>query len=100
MSALPAAATKSTVLGILILVTARFFVDYEIAHPLWMVGFLVLLLLVQPGQLVQRLHVVGRDRPGRPGADDDRVVASCIVDEYVGRAGVALCINGHDRRDA
>ena len=27
-----AAATKSTVLGILILVTARFFVDYEIAH--------------------------------------------------------------------
>ena len=37
-----AAATKSTVLGILILVTARFFVDYEIAHPFWMVGFLVL----------------------------------------------------------
>ena len=37
-----AAATKSTVLGALILVTARFFVDYEIAHPLWMVGFLVL----------------------------------------------------------
>ena len=37
-----AAATKSTVLGGLILVTARFFVDYEIAHPLWMVGFLVL----------------------------------------------------------
>ncbi len=37
-----AAATKSTVLGLLILVTARFFVDYEIAHPLWMLGFLVL----------------------------------------------------------
>ena len=37
-----AAATKSTVLGILILITARFFVDYEIAHPFWMVGFLVL----------------------------------------------------------
>ncbi len=37
-----AAATKSTALGVLILVTARFFVDYEIAHPLWMVGFLVL----------------------------------------------------------
>ncbi|HSN81645.1 MAG TPA: ABC transporter permease [Polyangiales bacterium] len=37
-----AAATKSTVLGVLILVTARFFVDYEIAHPIWMVGFLVL----------------------------------------------------------
>jgi len=37
-----AAATKSTILGVLILVTARFFVDYEIAHPFWMVGFLVL----------------------------------------------------------
>jgi len=37
-----AAATKSIVLGSLILVTARFFVDYEIAHPLWMVGFLAL----------------------------------------------------------
>ncbi len=37
-----AAATKSTVLGVLILVTARFFVDYEIAHPFWMVSFLVL----------------------------------------------------------
>jgi ABC-2 type transport system permease protein len=37
-----AAATKSSVLGVLILVTARFFVNYEIAHPLWMVGFLVL----------------------------------------------------------
>src|SRR5690554_6465114 len=31
-----AAATKSMLLGILILVTARFFVDYEIQHPFWM----------------------------------------------------------------
>ena len=30
-----AAATKSTVLALLILVTARFFVAYEIAHPLF-----------------------------------------------------------------
>ena len=37
-----AAATKSIVLGVLILITARFFVDYQIAHPLWMVFFLVL----------------------------------------------------------
>ncbi len=37
-----AAATKSTVLGILILITARFFVDYEVVHPFWMIGFLVL----------------------------------------------------------
>lgn len=37
-----AAASKSIVLGLLILVTARFFVDYEIVHPVWMFGFLVL----------------------------------------------------------
>jgi len=37
-----AAATKSVILGLLILATARLFVAYEIEHPLWMFGFLVL----------------------------------------------------------
>ena len=37
-----AAATKSVVLGLLILATARIFVPYEIAHPFWMMAFLVL----------------------------------------------------------
>src|SRR5215470_17639024 len=37
-----AAATKSVMLGILILVTARIFVPYGVAHPLWMAAFLVL----------------------------------------------------------
>lgn len=37
-----AAATKSVILGVLILVTARMFVPYEIQHPVWMAGFLVL----------------------------------------------------------
>ena len=37
-----AAATKSVVLGALILVTARIFVPYEIAHPFWMLSFLLL----------------------------------------------------------
>ncbi|MEG3791495.1 ABC transporter permease [Lysobacter sp. CCNWLW3] len=37
-----AAATKSVVLGVIMLATARLFVPFEIAHPLWMVGFLVL----------------------------------------------------------
>ena len=37
-----AAATKSVMLGLLILVTARLFVPYEIAHPVWMVCFLLL----------------------------------------------------------
>lgn len=40
-----AAATKSLMLGTLILFTARFFVDYEIAHPFWMVCFLLLTAL-------------------------------------------------------
>ena len=37
-----AAATKSVMLGILILATARIFVPYEIAHPGWMVAILLL----------------------------------------------------------
>jgi ABC-2 type transport system permease protein len=37
-----AAASKSVILGAIILLTARAFVPYEIAHPVWMVAFLVL----------------------------------------------------------
>jgi len=37
-----AAASKSVILGIVILVTARLFVPFEILHPFWMVSFLVL----------------------------------------------------------
>jgi ABC-2 type transport system permease protein len=37
-----AAASKSIVLGLIILLTARLFVDFSIAHPVWMLGFLLL----------------------------------------------------------
>ena len=37
-----AAATKSLILGIIMLITANFFVDLNIAHPVWMVAFLIL----------------------------------------------------------
>ncbi|RJP67719.1 MAG: ABC transporter permease [Comamonadaceae bacterium] len=37
-----AAATKSVMLGLLILLTARVFVPYHIEHPVWMLGFLLL----------------------------------------------------------
>lgn len=37
-----AAASKSIMLGLIILATARVFVDYQIAHPFWMLAFLVL----------------------------------------------------------
>lgn len=40
-----AAATKSIILGFIILLTARLFVDYSIMHPLWMLLFLVLTTL-------------------------------------------------------
>ena len=40
-----AAATKSVILGLLILLTAHLFVDYEIVHPFYMFGFLVLTAL-------------------------------------------------------
>ena len=38
-----AAATKSMILGVAILATARLFVPFEIAHPVWMVAFLLLI---------------------------------------------------------
>jgi ABC-2 type transport system permease protein len=37
-----AAASKSILLGLVILITARMFVVFEIAHPLWMLAFLIL----------------------------------------------------------
>jgi ABC-2 type transport system permease protein len=37
-----AAATKSLIIGLIILFTAGFFVDLQIAHPFWMMGFLIL----------------------------------------------------------
>lgn len=40
-----AAATKSVILAAVILVTARFFVDYSILHPLLAAGFIVLISL-------------------------------------------------------
>ena len=37
-----AAATKSIILGVIVLLTARLFVPYQIEHPFWMIAFLVL----------------------------------------------------------
>ena len=37
-----AAATKSVILGVIILITARLFVSFSIAHPAWMIAFLIL----------------------------------------------------------
>ncbi len=37
-----AAASKSLILAAIILITASFFVDLNVAHPFWMLGFLIL----------------------------------------------------------
>lgn len=37
-----AAASKSIILGLVMLATARVFVSFEIAHPFWMLAFLIL----------------------------------------------------------
>jgi ABC-2 type transport system permease protein len=37
-----AAATKSVLIGLIILATARLFVPFDIAHPAWMIAFLIL----------------------------------------------------------
>ena len=44
LSYVGAAATKSILLSLIILVTATFFVPLRIEHPVWMVGFLLLAL--------------------------------------------------------
>jgi ABC-2 type transport system permease protein len=38
-----AAATKSIIIGVVILITAAFFVPLRVAHPVWMVTFLILI---------------------------------------------------------
>jgi ABC-2 type transport system permease protein len=38
-----AAATKSVLLGVIIFATARLFVSFDLVHPLWSFGFLVLI---------------------------------------------------------
>ena len=38
-----AAATKSIIIGVVILITAAFFVPLRVAHPIWMLSFLVLI---------------------------------------------------------
>jgi len=40
-----AAATKSIILGVIILATAGFFVDLQVLHPFWMLTFLVMTAL-------------------------------------------------------
>ena len=40
-----AAATKSFIIGIVILITSFFFVDIQVAHPVWMFAFLILTCL-------------------------------------------------------
>jgi ABC-2 type transport system permease protein len=40
-----AAATKSIVLGLVILATATIFVDFDLRHPFWMAGFLLLVAI-------------------------------------------------------
>ena len=37
-----AAATKSFIIGVIILITATFFVDIRIAHPVWMITFFLM----------------------------------------------------------
>ena len=50
-----AAATKSIILGVIILATATLFVPLRIEHPLWMVVFLVLTLATLLGVVIASL---------------------------------------------
>ena len=54
-----AAATKSIILGLVILATAALFVPLSIAHPLWMVVFLVLTSVTFSLPLVLSILLIG-----------------------------------------
>ena len=70
-----AAATKSIVLGLIILATAHFFVPLHIEHPFWMVLFLVLTARhVQPVRLHHR-HLGRRFRKAAADPAADRHAA-------------------------
>src|SRR4028119_1842570 len=58
-----AAATKSIILGVIILATAGLFVPLEIEHPLWMLAFLVLTAVTY------RLRRSSRDQVDNPRGD-------------------------------
>jgi hypothetical protein len=61
-----AAATKSVIIALVILATAHLFIDIDIAHPVWMVGFLL------PVRLRDRhLGEELRAAPGDPAASRD-----------------------------
>ncbi len=60
-----AAASKSVMLGVIILTTARLFVPYEILHPAWMAAFLILTSVTFSLFGFRRL----REAPARADAD-------------------------------
>ena len=67
-----AAATKSVILGMLILVTARLFVPFDIEHPFWMLGF--------PGADLGDVQPAGlRDRHLGRQLGEDQIVPMMIV---------------------
>ena len=66
-----AAATKSIILGLIILATAWLFVPLQIAHPFWMIAFLLLTAVdLQPARLHHR-HLGGRLREAAARAASD-----------------------------
>ena len=96
-----AAATKSVILGLLILGTARIFVPYEIAHPWWMIAFLLLTAVTfslfgfiiglwadsfQKLQVVPMLIVTPAHIPGRRVLFD-HYVASIVAEDHLVQSG-------------
>jgi hypothetical protein len=89
-----AATTKSVMLGVLILVTARLFVPYQIAHPLWMAAFL-LLTAVHHWAVGGRLpETAGDSADGGHAADLsrrcvllDQHVAAAVAEDHLVQSG-------------
>ena len=113
-----ASATKSIILGLIILATAGLFVPLRIDHPVFMIAFLVLTAVTLPARLHHR-HLGGRLRaasahptPGHHATDLprrhvllDRRAAAILADgravqsDRVSRVGLPLELLQHLRRE-
>ena len=96
-----AAATKSIILGLIILATAGLFVPLSIAHPFWMLSFLVLTARdLQPARLHHRhlgrrfREAAGRAAAGHHAADlprrqllFDQRAAAGLADRHAVQSG-------------
>ena len=94
-----AAASKSILLGLIILATARLFVTFEIAHPLWMLAFLILTVRHVQSVRLHHRNLGGWIRETATRASADRDAADVPRRQFLfHRHAAAFLADGHARQ--